>query len=331
MERLVQLQHQSGTRRVAAVEEPNLILLDTVDSIYELAVHSLRSGHRLLEQIKALKSDSRLSYDEVYSGKGEWQLLPGFDHPNLPSDCLVSGTGLTHKNSALNRQVMHESARDTVTDSLVMYRWGLEGGRPLPGQRGVQPEWFYKGNGHVLRAHGAVLESPFFADDGGEEPEIAAIYIVDGDGVPRRIGFCAGNEFSDHKMEKKNYLYLAPSKLRACAIGPELVISEKIEDVKGEVAIERGGEMIWSSAIASGEENMAHSLENLEFHHFKYPQHRIPFQAHVHFLGADAFSFGSKVELQEGDKMKVYWEGFGRPLVNVLGLSREESIDVNPL
>ena len=31
-----------------------------------------------------------------------------------------------------------------------------------------------------------------------------------------------GNEFSDHRFEKKNYLNLAGSKLRTCSIGPEL-------------------------------------------------------------------------------------------------------------
>jgi hypothetical protein len=31
---------------------------------------------------------------------------------------------------------------------------------------------------------------------------------------PRRVGFALGNEFSDHTLEKKNYLYLAHSKGR---------------------------------------------------------------------------------------------------------------------
>src|ERR1041385_6578337 len=56
---------------------------------------------------------------------------------------------------------------------------GLEGGRPKPGAIGVAPEWFYKGCGTILRAHGEALLVPPFAEDGGEEPEIAGIYIVD--------------------------------------------------------------------------------------------------------------------------------------------------------
>src|SRR5204863_8775274 len=120
-----------------------------------------------------------------------------------------------HKASAENRQAMHAPDKpEVVTDSLRMYRWGLEGGRPAPGKIGVPPEWFYKGCGLILRAHGEALEVPAFANDGGEEAEVAGAYIVDQNGNPWRVGLVMANEFSDHKMEEKNYLYLAPSKLR---------------------------------------------------------------------------------------------------------------------
>jgi hypothetical protein len=42
----------------------------------------------------------------------------------------------------------------------------------------VQPEWFYKGNGTPPWRPGAPLTSPAFALDGGEEPEIAGIYVI---------------------------------------------------------------------------------------------------------------------------------------------------------
>ena len=106
-----------------------------------------------------------------------------------------------------------------------MYRAGLEGGRPAPGAIGAQPEWFYKGRGDVLRAHGQPLDVPSFALDGGEEAEIAGVYVIGPDGTPFRVGLVQGNEFSDHVGEARNYLYLAESKLRTCSIGPELVVS----------------------------------------------------------------------------------------------------------
>jgi hypothetical protein len=53
----------------------------------------------------------------------------------------------------------------------------------------VQPEWFYKGDGSTLVAPGGDLMSPSFALDGGEEPEIVGVYVIDAQGAPARVGF----------------------------------------------------------------------------------------------------------------------------------------------
>jgi len=44
----------------------------------------------------------------------------------------------------------------------------------------------------------------------------------------------------------------------------------------------------------------------------------------VHYFGADAFSFGNKIVLQDGDTMSVQWDGMGRALQNRLKISGEE-------
>ncbi len=322
--RLVQLTHSQTGRRVAMVREPSLALLKDTGSIYELAFDSLEKQEKIESLILSRLSGELLDYNSVYEGKSEWKLLPSFDYPQNPAACIVSGTGLTHKNSALNRQMMHQAQEAKLTDSVQMYQWGLDGGHPESGTVGVQPEWFYKGTGDILRGHGESLEIPCFGNDGGEEPEVAGIYIVDRNGKPWRIGLTTGNEFSDHIMEKKNYLYLAPSKLRNCAIGPELILTSDFEEVSGSVSISRDGNIIWSKDIQSGQKHMAHSLSNLEHHHFKYPGHRIPYQAHIHFFGADAFSFGDHLQLQQGDVMNVEWYGLGRTLKNPLVFSNEK-------
>jgi hypothetical protein len=230
--------------------------------------------------------------------------------------------------SALNRQMMHQNeGGKALTDSMKVYQWGVEGGKPGDGKIGIQPEWFYKGTGSILRGHNDTLIVPGYGNDGGEEPEIAGIYIIDRKGLPVRIGFTTGNEFSDHVMEKKNYLYLAPSKLRTCSIGPELVLTADFTELKGNVSLTRSGTALWSSAIQTGENNMAHSLANLEYHHFKYADHRQPLQAHVHFFGTGAFSFGAGICLETGDQMKVEWTGMGRPLINTIQIETgEESL-----
>ena len=322
--RLVQLCHGQHKRRVALVQEPLLVFLEDTHSIYQLALDAIDAGKNVVDLVQARLKDKTLHYSDVYTGQSEWKLLPCFDHPDNLSACIVSGTGLTHKSSALNRQMMHQTVQAAPTDSIRMYQLGVEGGFPEKGKIGVQPEWFYKGNGTMLKAHGQPLEVPSFASDGGEEPEVAGLYVIDAKGNPWRIGFCTGNEFSDHIMEKENYLYLAPSKLRNCSIGPELIVNGDFEKIEGEVSIIRKETAVWSKKIATGQHNMAHCLENLEHHHFKYPVHRIPLQAHVHFFGADAFSFGEQVRLQPGDTMQIEWTGMGRPLQNPLLITGEE-------
>ena len=330
--RLVQIKNQTE-RRIALVKEPKLMLINGFNSIYDLAVSALEQGLKLVALIAENLSSEELDYEAIYRGESEWKLLPSFDNPHAPMSCLVAGTGLTHKNSALNRQMMHQAADDKPTDSMQMYQWGVEGGTPAPGEIGVQPEWFYKGNGAVLKAHGEYLEVPLYGNDGGEEPEVAGVYLVDKNGTPYRIGFTTGNEFSDHVMEKKNYLYLAPSKLRQCAIGPELAIDADFLSLNGKVSVSRKGEKLWSADIQTGEENMAHNLSNLEYHHFKYDNHLITYQSHVHLFGADAFSFGNKIRLQDEDEMKVEWNGLGRPLCNKIKIrnEKEELVEIKKI
>ena len=154
------------------------------------------------------------------------------------------------------------------------------------------------------------------AEDGGEEAELAGVYIISADGTPFRIGVAQGNEFSDHKFEKRNYLNLAGSKLRTCSLGPELVLGASFANISGNVSIERAGATFWHKEIASGEQNMCHSLANLEHHHFKFAGNRQPGSIHVHFYGADALSFGDNIALVEGDITEVRFEGFGRALRN---------------
>jgi hypothetical protein len=37
-----------------------------------------------------------------------------------------------------------------MTDTMRIFKWGIEGGKPAAGQAGVQPEWFYKGDGGIV-------------------------------------------------------------------------------------------------------------------------------------------------------------------------------------
>lgn len=328
--RLIQIR-RGNTRRVALVEEPRLRFLDGCSSIYELANIALTSNLTLSDLARQRTRRDTLDFDSVYSGHSEWRILPAVDHPEEPARCLVSGTGLTHLGSAQDRQSMHEVRAEELTDSMKMFRWGLEGGRPLSGSIGIAPEWFYKGTGTSLRAHREALDIPSYAEDGGEEAEIAGVYVVGPDGQPFRLGMAVGNEFSDHQFEKKNYLNLAGSKLRTCALGPELVVDPAFDSVPVSIKIERGNNLLWSKSFRSGEAEMCHSLENIEHHHFKFEAHRRPGHVHVHFFGTNCLSFSDGIRLQEGDVMEVAAEGFGRPLRNFVHVEVAASAPVHAI
>jgi hypothetical protein len=234
--------------------------------------------------------------------------------------------------SAEGRDKMHKAAASgALTDSMRMFLMGLEGGKPAAGQTGVQPEWFYKGNGSSVVAPGAPLPSPDFALDGSEEPEIAAIYVIDSAGIPRRLGYCLANEFSDHVTERGNYLWLAHSKLRPAALGPELLTGELPADVRGTSRIVRDGERIWQKPFLTGEANMSHALRNLEHHHFKYRLFRQPGDVHVHFFGTATLSFADGIETRVGDIFEIEAPPFRLVLRNPLTQTAMPPVSVKPL
>src|SRR5262249_10354698 len=154
------------------------------DSVYALARSAIEAAKPLPLLVAERITGEVLDYDSVYHGRSEWRLMLPIDHPQEPARVLVSGTGLTHLGSAANRQAMTRRMETDLTDSMKMFRAGGDGGRPEAGHVGVAPEWFYKGNGTILRAHEEPLVVPPFAEDGGEEAEVAGVYIIANDGSP---------------------------------------------------------------------------------------------------------------------------------------------------
>lgn len=318
--RLVQFVDGHGARRVAISDRSeSLEPLDGFSSVWELAQTAIREHRTLAATAEANLSGERLDYGTVVA---ERRLLAPLDHPD-PARCLVSLTGLTHLGSAQSRDKMHAASAASETDSVRMFRLGVAGGKPKPGEIGNQPEWAYKGDGRAVVAPEHPITQPAFAEDGGEEAEIAGLYLIDDSGNPWRVGFAIGNEFSDHVMEKKNYLYLAHSKLRQCSFGPELLTGSLPESVAGTIRIVRDGQAVWAAEFLSGEANMCHSVANLEHHHFKNPMFRRPGDVHVHFFGASALSFAAGFRVAPGDVFELDVPVFGRPLRNPVRVETE--------
>ena len=314
---LVQLKLAGGGRAVAVVDGGTLRLLDGVTSTYELAQKAIAEGKGLDEAAAARAGSRTESYDDAVAEK---RLLNPVDHPD-PAHLLVTGTGLTHLGSAATRDKMHALKESELTDSMKMFKMGLEGGKPAAGAVGVQPEWFYKGDGSTVAPPEGDLLSPGFALDSGEEPEVAGLYLVGPDGTPYRLGFALGNEFSDHVTERKNYLFLAHSKLRMSSYGPELRTGSLPASVDGTSAIRRDGKVIWEKPFASGEANMSHTLANLEHHHFKYALFRRPGDVHVHYFGTATLSFADGIRTEPGDWFEIGCAAFGKPLRNRVAIA----------
>jgi hypothetical protein len=316
--RLVQYQVPNQERRVGLVSDDGQALhpLAGASCVYDLAVQAADRQTPLADIVSSLADGERIDYVRLLR---EGRVLAPLDHPE-PARFLVTGTGLTHIGSAAARNRMHIVAHGEGTaeesDSLKIFRMGLQGGKPAAGEIGVQPEWFFKGVGTCVVAPGAPLPMPSFAEAGAEEAEIVGLYLVDKEGNPCRIGYALGNEYSDHVTEGKNYLYLAHSKLRSCSIGPELLLGELPDEVRGTSRVVRDGATIWEEEFLSGEKNMSHSIANLEHYHFRYPMFRRPGDLHAYFFGAAVMSYAAGIQTQPGDEYEIEAAVFGQPLKN---------------
>ncbi|HJV03298.1 MAG TPA: AraD1 family protein [Burkholderiaceae bacterium] len=328
---LVQFKNEDGARRVGVLENGAIRVIEGYDSTYALAQAAIRAGRSLA----ALAEEAAGTVAEDYATVANaGRLLAPIDHAD-PAHCYVTGTGLTHLGSADTRDAMHKKiggAVESLSDSMKMFRMGVEGGKPAAGTAGVQPEWFYKGDGSIVAASGQPLRMPEFALDGGEEPEIAGLYVIGDDGQPYRVGYAIGNEFSDHVTERQNYLYLAHSKLRACGLGPALLVGELPPHVEGTSRILDGqGQVRWQKAFVSGEQNMSHTIANLEHHHFKYPLFRRAGDVHIHFFGTATLSVADNIVVQPGETFEIEAPAFGPALRNTLATYPAGIAKVTPL
>lgn len=167
--RLIQFEDRAGQRRVGVVEGAGIQVLRGVRSTRELGLAAIRAGSGLHDEVLRRGSEPGPDYAGLLE---EGRVLPPLDHDD-PAHCLVSGTGLTHLGSAATRDRMHQQNQGdetALTDTMRIFRWGLEGGKPPAGQVGAQPEWFYKGDGGIVVRPGADFPLPAFAEDAGEEP-----------------------------------------------------------------------------------------------------------------------------------------------------------------
>ncbi len=325
--RLIQYRDNNGDRRVGLVtgDGDHVHPVAGATTAYELAVVAAANHGGLADLAQARATTERVDYVDLLR---RGRVLAPVDHPE-PARFWITGTGLTHLGSADARDKMHIATHGNgapESDSMKIFRMGIQGGKPEAGHIGVQPEWFYKGVGTCVVAPGEALPLPAFAFAGAEEAEIVGLYLIDDDGHPRRIGYALGNEFSDHVTEAQNYLYTQHSKLRACSIGPELLLGDLPPDVRGKSRVLHDGQVIWEDDFLSGEDNMSHSIANLEHYHFRYDMFRRPGDLHAYFFGAAVLSYSAGVRPVPGDEFEIEAPIFGKPLRNRMELAPDDGL-----
>ena len=168
--RLVQFELSNGERRVGVVKAGLVREVQDARTARDLALAAIEAGANLEQQVQSLGLGISHDYDELLKKR---RILPPLDHPD-PAHMLVSGTGLTHLGSASARDKMHQHSGDesAMTDTMRIFKWGVEGGKPAADQAGVQPEWFYKGDGSIVVRPGQPFPLPpclLYTSDAADE------------------------------------------------------------------------------------------------------------------------------------------------------------------
>ena len=159
--RLIQYREKNGRRRVGLVTKDGTHAhpLKGVSSVYELARIAVDKGKSLEKLVEQKAKKEKVDYLALIKAG---QVLSPIDHPE-PARLLVTGTGLTHIGSADARNRMHVTTHGgsaPESDSMKIFRMGIEGGKPGKGKIGIMPEWFFKGVGTCVVAPGEALPLP---------------------------------------------------------------------------------------------------------------------------------------------------------------------------
>ena len=95
--------------------------------------------------------------------------------------------------------------------------------------------------------------------------------------------------------------------------------------------IKRDGQVIWEKPFLSGEDNMSHTIANLEYHHFKYDLFCQPGDVHVHCFGTATLSFADGISTKPNDVFEIEESQFGLPLHNPVMVEAEKKVVVGGL
>ncbi len=277
---LIQFTDERGSRAVAVTEGGTTSVVNGATSVYALATEAIERGLDL--RAAGDREGSRRHRGQGQAGGARAGCWP---RSTIPTRRICMSPAPALPISARPRRATRCTSRTSrpprrrSTDSMKMFRMGLEGGKPAPGEVGVQPEWFYKGNGSTVVAPGAADPVPGLRArrrrGAGDRRHLRDRH---GRHARVRVGFALGNEFSDHVTERRELPLPRPFQAaRLCSFGPELRVGDLPRRCRGHVRASCAtAKVVWEKPFLSGEDNMSRTLANLEQHHFKYALFRQP-------------------------------------------------------
>ena len=222
--RLIQLEDEDGQIRVGVVDDAGqrVRLLDGVASTWELAVRAIDAGRSLESLAESIAGTAVARLPATARGRAGAHAAASSRSGALP--------GLGNRSDAPGQRGgarCHASEAASAGRAGRAHRFHAHvpvGRRGRKSRSRCMRACSRSGSTRARAASSRIPAARWirrdFALDGGEEPELVGLYVIGPDGTPHRLGFALGNEFSDHVTERSNYLYLAHSKLRACAVGP---------------------------------------------------------------------------------------------------------------
>ena len=126
-------------------------------STYALAQEAIAAGQSLAEAVRARGLGAEV---DLAAALAEGRVLRA-DRPPRPGASAPDRhrPHPSRQRRHPRRHAQGAAAEETLTDSMKMFRMGLEGGKPARAP-GVQPEWFYKGNGTQAVGPGRAARQP---------------------------------------------------------------------------------------------------------------------------------------------------------------------------
>lgn len=318
---IVQIHHKNQIYLGKVLIDRGIQISHSPCRLIDLVRESIKTQQALSTLIESQLSEEVLEIETLLNKNAFiFPIQHGNDHSTL-----VGGSGLTHQNRALMRKGM-EAGNNNLSDVQRLFQLGLNEGKLDVEISRARPEWFYKGRIVNARTHGQALEIPSYDLGGGEEAEIVAVYYISEDRQAYRVGFCLGNEFSDHALEKENYYYASQCKLRPFSIGSEIIIGDIPEKIQLDVCIFRKNEPLWQATVNTGEANMLYSYQNIENYILQNSHVRMADIVYFHFMGTSAISYADNVVLQNDDRVRISSLIFALPLENTIKKSPNAGI-----